>query len=45
MKMYTAVAKGANYEIVARSAGLVDLKECERVAAAEPRCTTGQFCW
>ena len=28
MKMYTAVAKGGNYEIVARSAGLVDPKEC-----------------
>jgi urea transport system substrate-binding protein len=26
--MYTAVAKGGNYEIVARSAGLVDPKEC-----------------
>ncbi len=28
MKMYTAVAKGGKYEIVARSAGLVDPKEC-----------------
>src|SRR6476620_2548574 len=28
MKMYTAVAKAGNYEIVARSAGLVDPKEC-----------------
>ncbi|MDX3970811.1 substrate-binding protein [Bradyrhizobium sp. PUT101] len=28
MKMYTAVAKGGNYEIVARSNGLVDPKEC-----------------
>ena len=28
MKMYTAVAKGGNYEIVGRSAGLVDPKEC-----------------
>src|SRR5882672_6042466 len=28
MKMYTAVAKGGNYDIVARSAGLVDPKEC-----------------
>jgi len=28
MKMYTAVAKGGNYEIVARSAGLVEPKEC-----------------
>jgi ABC-type branched-subunit amino acid transport system substrate-binding protein len=28
MKMYTAVAKGGNYEIVSRSAGLVDPKEC-----------------
>jgi urea transport system substrate-binding protein len=26
--MYTAVAKGGNYEIVGRSAGLVDPKEC-----------------
>jgi ABC-type branched-subunit amino acid transport system substrate-binding protein len=28
MKMYTAVAKNGNYEIVGRSAGLVDPKEC-----------------
>jgi ABC-type branched-subunit amino acid transport system substrate-binding protein len=28
MKMYTAVAKGGKYEVVARSAGLVDPKEC-----------------
>jgi ABC-type branched-subunit amino acid transport system substrate-binding protein len=28
MKMYTAVAKNGNYEIVARSEGLVDPKEC-----------------
>ena len=28
MKMYTAVAKGGNYEIVGRSDGLVDPKEC-----------------
>ena len=28
MKMYTAVAKGGNYEIVARSDGLVDPKTC-----------------
>ncbi|MCP1757307.1 substrate-binding protein [Bradyrhizobium elkanii] len=28
MKMYIAVAKGGNYEIVARSDGLVDPKEC-----------------
>jgi urea transport system substrate-binding protein len=28
MKMYTAVAKGGHYEIVARSKGLVDPKEC-----------------
>jgi ABC-type branched-subunit amino acid transport system substrate-binding protein len=28
MKMYTAVAKNGNYELVARSAGLVDPKEC-----------------
>ena len=28
MNMYTAVAKNGNYEIVARSAGLVDPKEC-----------------
>jgi ABC-type branched-subunit amino acid transport system substrate-binding protein len=28
MKMYIAVAKGGNYEIVARSPGLVDPKEC-----------------
>lgn len=28
MKMYTAVAKSGNYEIVARSDGLVDPKEC-----------------
>jgi urea transport system substrate-binding protein len=28
MKMYTAVAKGGNYEIVAHSDGLVDPKEC-----------------
>lgn len=28
MRMYTAVAKNGNYEIVARSAGLVDPKEC-----------------
>jgi urea transport system substrate-binding protein len=28
MKMYTAVAKNGNYEIVARSNGLVDPKEC-----------------
>jgi branched-chain amino acid transport system substrate-binding protein len=28
MRMYTAVAKGGNYEIVARSKGLVDPKEC-----------------
>ena len=28
MKMYTAVAKGGNYEIVGRSNGLVDPKEC-----------------
>src|SRR6202166_930808 len=28
MKMYTAVAKGGNYEIVGRSEGLVDPKEC-----------------
>jgi len=26
--MYTAVAKAGNYEIVARSNGLVDPKEC-----------------
>jgi urea transport system substrate-binding protein len=26
--MYTAVAKNGNYEIVARSEGLVDPKEC-----------------
>jgi urea transport system substrate-binding protein len=26
--MYTAVSKGGKYEIVARSAGLVDPKEC-----------------
>jgi branched-chain amino acid transport system substrate-binding protein len=26
--MYTAVAKGGKYDIVARSAGLVDPKEC-----------------
>jgi branched-chain amino acid transport system substrate-binding protein len=28
MKMYTAVAKAGNYEIVGRSDGLVDPKEC-----------------
>ncbi|MGO8915453.1 MAG: substrate-binding protein [Stellaceae bacterium] len=28
MKMYTAVAKGGTYEIVAKSEGLVDPKEC-----------------
>ena len=28
MKMYIAVAKGGHYEIVYRSAGLVDPKEC-----------------
>ncbi|HYM03444.1 MAG TPA: substrate-binding protein [Stellaceae bacterium] len=28
MRMYTAVAKNGNYEIVAKSAGLVDPKEC-----------------
>jgi ABC-type branched-subunit amino acid transport system substrate-binding protein len=28
MKMYTAVTKGGNYEIVAQSDGLVDPKEC-----------------
>jgi ABC-type branched-subunit amino acid transport system substrate-binding protein len=28
MRMYTAVAKGGTYEIVARSKGLVDPKEC-----------------
>lgn len=28
MRMYTAVAKNGNYEIVARSAGLIDPKEC-----------------
>jgi urea transport system substrate-binding protein len=28
MKMYTAVAKNGNYEIVAKSEGLVDPKEC-----------------
>jgi branched-chain amino acid transport system substrate-binding protein len=28
MRMYTAVAKGGNYEIVAKSDGLVDPKEC-----------------
>ena len=28
MQMYTAVAKGGNYEIVAKSNGLVDPKEC-----------------
>ena len=28
MKMYTAVAKGGVYEIVAHSNGLVDPKEC-----------------
>jgi len=28
MKMYTAVAKNGAYEIVARSKGLVDPKEC-----------------
>jgi ABC-type branched-subunit amino acid transport system substrate-binding protein len=28
MRMYTAVAKGGNYEIVARSDGLVDPKTC-----------------
>jgi branched-chain amino acid transport system substrate-binding protein len=28
MKMYTAVARKGNYEIVARSDGLVDPKEC-----------------
>jgi ABC-type branched-subunit amino acid transport system substrate-binding protein len=28
MHMYTAVAKNGNYEIVARSEGLVDPKEC-----------------
>jgi urea transport system substrate-binding protein len=28
MKMYTAVAKGGNYQIVGRSEGLVDPKEC-----------------
>jgi branched-chain amino acid transport system substrate-binding protein len=28
MNMYTAVAKGGKYDIVARSAGLVDPKEC-----------------
>jgi ABC-type branched-subunit amino acid transport system substrate-binding protein len=28
MKMYTAVAKDGNYQLVARSAGLVDPKEC-----------------
>jgi ABC-type branched-subunit amino acid transport system substrate-binding protein len=28
MRMYTAVAKGGSYEIVARSKGLVDPKEC-----------------
>ena len=28
MKMYTAIAKGGNYEIIGRSAGLVDPKEC-----------------
>jgi branched-chain amino acid transport system substrate-binding protein len=28
MNMYTAVAKAGNYEIVARSSGLVDPKEC-----------------
>lgn len=28
MKMYTAVAKNGNYEIVARSPDLVDPKEC-----------------
>jgi branched-chain amino acid transport system substrate-binding protein len=28
MRMYTAVAKGGNYEIVAKSNGLVDPKEC-----------------
>jgi len=28
MRMYTAVAKGGTYELVARSKGLVDPKEC-----------------
>ena len=28
MKMYTAVAKSGNYEIVDQSKGLVDPKEC-----------------